>query len=248
MNIRIKKALASGALAISLGALAFGVAGVSPALATDTPAPPADPQVLGDGATDLDTSITSVAWCGWYLSGVAADLTLVPVDGVTTTYNGLEIPLTAENSGLTAFVGGDNEHVDDVDNCSWYGDSNTQAVEVTITASSVLFSAESSLGSDAEMNFSLEESNKLNITVDQVEESCVGFTTTSEDPIWGEDTTSNPVTSAVYTDVGTNDICDWSVTYTTSIPGDMVPTYGGSIYSYTGPTLTTTLEIIDSAE
>jgi hypothetical protein len=245
MNIRIKKTLASGALAISLGALTLGVAGVSPSLA----APGTDddvsrnPQVLGSSETTLDTSITSVTWCGWYLTGVSGALTLAPSDGVTELYDGTEIPLTVSNDGLSVYVGGDATYSDSPENCSWYGDSNKQAVEVTVTASTDAFTASSSVGSDTAMDFYLDSENPLNIGITEDTE-CAGFTTTSADQIQGADLVSNPVTSAVFTLVGTNDICDWSATYTTSIPAGMVPTYGGSLYSYTGPTLTTTLEII----
>ena len=244
MHIKTKKALASGALAISLGALSFGVAGIGPSFAV-APTPPEDPQ--GGGTTSTTTSVSSVDWCGWYISGVEESLVLANETGITT-YSGDEIPLTAENSGFSAHVGGASTHDDDPENCSWYGDGNKQAVEVTLTANRDSFEATLPEGLiDTEMDFSLTGDNPLNITVAE-DTACEGFTAPdSSDVIQGTDLVSTPVTSNVYNLVGTNDVCDWTITYTTNIPAGMVPTYGGTLYSYVGPTITTTLEIIDSA-
>ena len=243
MNIKTKKALASGALAISLGALALGVAGVSPALATSQATDPS-----GGGDTQLSASTETGPWCGWYLTDVSAELELVPVNVEETTYVGTAIDLTVTDPlGLSAFVGGSESHSDDTSNCSWYGDTNKQAVEVSVTADSANFMATPFLGDpDTSMDFSLDSDNRLTITVAADTDFCNGFFVTDLTYIYGESLTATPIESAVFTEVGTTDRCDWEVTYSTSIPAGLVPTYGGDTYVYTGPTLTTTLEIIDT--
>ena len=245
MNIKTKKALAGGALVISLGALALGVAGVSPALATSQA-----PDPSGGGETQLSASTETGAWCGWYLTDVSSELVLEPVNALETTYVGTAIDLTATDPlGSSAFVGGTDFHDEDTTNCSWYGAPNQQAVEVSIEADSANFEAMAEFyndETDTSMDFSLTSENRLTITVDEDVAYCNGFFVTPETSIYGGALTSTPIESAVYTDVGTTDRCDWDVTYTTSIPAGLVPTYGGTTYSYTGPTLTTTREIIDT--
>ena len=257
MNIKTKKALAGGALVISLGALALGVSGVGPALATSE-----GPLPSGGGDTDLTASTLTGAWCGWYLTDVSSELVLEPVNALETTYVGTAIDLTATDLlGSSAFVGGTDVHDDDTTNCSWYGAPNQQAVEVSIEADSANFEAMAEFyndETDTSMDFSLNSDNPLTITVDEdlatdevtgLRLYCNGFDVTEVTTIYGTllDLISNPISSAVYTDVGTTDRCDWDVTYSTSIPAGLVPTYGGTTYSYTGPTLTTTLEIIETA-
>jgi hypothetical protein len=41
--------------------------------------------------------------------------------------------------------------------------------------------------------------------------------------------------------VVTNNFCNYSVDYTATIPGGMMPTYGDSTYTFTGPSLIHTL-------
>jgi hypothetical protein len=179
------------------------------------------------------------------MSGVASALVLDNEEGITE-YDGDAIPLSAQNTGLSAHVGGSSLYDELPDNCSWYGPDNKQAVAVTLSTTTNSFTATNLMGTDAEMDFNLDSDNKLNISVEK-DTACTGFTTTDLDAIFGEDNESEPVSSALSASVGTNDVCDWSITYETSIPAGMVPTYGGTLYSYTGPTITTTLEIIEAA-
>lgn len=241
MKTRTKKFLASGALAVSLGALALGVSGVGPALAT-TSGP--DPDPAGGFSTTLGASTETGEWCGWYLRGVDSDLTLMPVIPTQDTYTGVEIELEVEDTELSAFVNGTSVYSNSSDNCSWYGNANKQAVSVTVTAADNEFTATTTEGSDTSMDFFLTDLNPLTLTVTEGAECATnGFFIDSLDEIAGADLTSEPVTSAVSSAVQTTDTCGWDVTYGVSIPEDLVPTYGGAAYVYTGPTLTTTLEV-----
>jgi hypothetical protein len=253
MNLKTKKALASGALAISLGALALGVAGISPAIAEGESGAPADPIVLNGEApgtpgtsssTSTSTSTETLDWCGWYLSGVDGELSLEP--DTVTKYAGEAIELSAEDAGLSVFVGGTSTHSEATDNCSWYGVDNKQEISVTVTASGYEFDGEVDGGSgDESMDFILDSGNPLNIDV-TADTTCTsgGFGIDDQASIYSPDTLiSKPVTSNSQSAVTTVDKCDWSVDYVTSIPGGLIPLYGGVIYDFVGPTLTTTLSI-----
>lgn len=259
MKIRIKRALATGALAISLGALALGVAGINPALAETSGAPPT-PEIIDDiSSTTLGSSTQTLSWCGWYLSGVSESIQLVPVDDPDTVgliesdgpdankYDGTEILIGASDSDISLFVNGNSSYLDDADNCSWYGDPNKQEVWVSVEASGVSFDAVSdNAGPDSSMNFDLENSNPLNLNVvpDQFCVPTYGFSIDAEASIYDVDSLESfPVKSNSQASVGTTDMCSWTVNYVTSIPSGLVPVYGDALYTYTGPLLTTTMEV-----
>lgn len=264
MNLRIKKAAAIGALTISMGTLALGVAGMNPALANEEQ--PAGAVVVdgnASGATSLSASTTTTRWCGWYLSGVDTELQLT---AASNTYDGSRIVLSAEDSGLEVFVNGlqafgdgsFSDYSSDEANCSWYGSSNIQEAHVRVTANNATFTGTADRGgspdpTDTSMNFVLSDTDEaLSLDVTEADVSCTsfGFDLTAATDIHSGSLTSTTVMSAsdqaVGDDpvVGTNDRCVWSVGYATAIPAGKVPTYGGVLYVYTGPTLTTTLEII----
>jgi hypothetical protein len=252
MNVKTKKALASGALAISLGALALGVSGISPALAEVENGAPPNPVVLNDGtpgeesSTTITASTETLAWCGWYLSGVDGSINLAPE--TETKYDGTAINLSAEDSGLSVFVGGTSTHSPEADNCSWYGDLNKQEVSITVLASSFAFDAEVNGGAgsgDTSMDFTLDSGNPLNIDVTPSENCTTNlFVIDDEASIYSPSTLdSKPVSSNAQAAVQTVDKCDWSVDYVTSIPGGLIPLFGGVTYDFVGPSLTTTLEI-----
>lgn len=254
MNVKIKKKLAGGALALSLGALALGVSGISPALAEVGSGAPEAPVVLNQGIdeaiiegtsseTTISASTDTLPWCGWYLSGVTTSLALQP--DVETDYDGTAIELSAEDTGLSVFVGGSSTHSILENNCSWYGDTNKQEVWVSVAVSSVEFDAEVGEGTgDISMDFDLDNTNPLNINV--VPTSCATevFTVDESASIFSPGSLqSYPVKSNIESAVDTTDKCDWSVDYVTSIPGGLVPLIGGATYTFVGPLLTTTLEV-----
>jgi hypothetical protein len=62
----------------------------------------------------------------------------------------------------------------------------------------------------------------------------------------GATLTTTPWTVAE-ADVTNNNFCQWSAKYEIKIPSGMTPTYGGVTYRWTGPTLTHTLVIPETA-
>lgn len=243
MNSKFKKALAGATLSLAIGAMAIGIAGVGPALAATTQPGSGD---VGLTESTTSASTTTLPWCGWYLTGIDATLAL---DASNSTYDGTEIDLTASDDGIEAFVNGSGTYSSATDNCSWYGSANQQAAWVSVVANSAAFTATTPAdtdGTDSSMNFNLDSANKLNITVtENPDGSCVadGFTLVPDASVFDGTLSSNPIKSAASVDVTTTDRCAWSMNYATKIPGGKVPTYGEATYTFTGPTLTTTLDI-----
>jgi hypothetical protein len=244
MNLKTKKALASGTLALSLGALALGIAAVNPALANEEQ----QFDSTGSGTTSFVAETMTQAWCGWYLQGIDSSLTMT---ATSERYDGSEIGLSADDTGLEVFVGSSSTYSDQADNCSWYGSSNQQAAWVTVNANHAGFTGTADREvpdpTDDSMNFMLDSVvNPLTLTI-TAGETCASdnFIVDQLDSISDGDLFSNPVKSAIETDVLTTDRCGWDVVYGTKIPTGKVPKFGGVVYDFTGPTLTTTLEIQD---
>lgn len=242
MNIKFKKALAAGSLTLALGGLALSFTGVGAAIAATTAPSGSD---VGTATSSTTASTTTLPWCGWYLTGIDSALTL----SGATVYDGTEVSLTAADTSLEAFVNGSSTYSAADDNCSWYGNTNKQAAWVSVTADTAAFDASTTAdtaGTDNSMDFALDTDNKLNITaVEDPSANCTtnGFSITADASVFGTTLSSNPVKSALSTDVTTHDKCTWSMNYATKIPGGKVPTYGDATYTFTGPTLTTTLDI-----
>lgn len=243
METKFKKALAGVTLTLAIGSLALGIAGVGPAIAATTQPGAED---VGSTTSSTSASTTTLPWCGWYLSGIDASLAL---DASKAEYDGTEIDLTATDTAIEAFVNGSEVYSDTTDNCSWYGSANQQAAWVSVSANTAEFTATTTAdadGTDSSMDFNLDADNKLNITVAQNPDgSCEadGFSITPDASVFGGTLSSNPIKSALAADVTTTDKCAWSMSYATKIPGGKVPTYGEATYEFTGPTLTTTLDI-----
>jgi len=255
MNLRLKKALAIATMPLAGAGLVVGLMTAGPAYAGDMPIsvsnPSATPAPLASKAASVAAETKTVPWCGWTVSGLPSGLTLE--DSVAKTankpssYKGTEIVLGGSTSGVSAFVSGSNVVSAVEDNCSWYGDSNKQGLTMTVTASRANFTARPAgeTSDDAGMGFSLTEDSKLTIT--PTYSGCSNaFVTSDSLSVWGgvnEKLTSTPVKASDKSKVTTTSACTWSLTYAAKIPGGLTPLFGDKTYAFTGPTLTTTVNI-----
>jgi hypothetical protein len=242
MNLLLKKSLAGVTLSLAMAGLLAGTMAVGPALANQQQEEP-EGGFEGISATTSASTYT-VPWCGWFLTGVSTELVL---DGSSTSYDGRAIDLTGEDTDLMAFVNGSDTYSAAPENCSWYGASNTKAAQVTVTANGSTFDGTPEGGDDEDqsMDFDLVADNKLDISVLDPDGACAadGFQVNPDASVYEGVTSSTPIESADVENVSTIDRCAWSMEYSTTIPADMSPKYGALNYYFTGPTLTTTLDI-----
>jgi hypothetical protein len=249
MNLMLKKSLAGVTLSLAMAGLLAGTMAVGPALANQQQDEPEG----GFPGTDATTSASTytLPWCGWYLTGVSDSLTL---NSSSSSYDGTEIALSGEDTELFAFVNGSESYSDATENCSWYGAENRKAAQVTVTANGSAFdgSADGALENggrdleDTSMDFTLDADNKLNIAVNEDPDgACTadGFQVNPDASMYEGVLSSTPIQSAIATEVTTTNRCAWSMEYSTKIPAGMSPKYGALTYDFTGPTLTTTLDI-----
>lgn len=247
MRTTLSKVIAGLALPAAIATLSLGIAGTSSALAANE-APEGATGNVGDTTTTAET--TTLPWCGWYINGLSAEIAL---EGAAT-YSGQAVALQGD-SGETveAFINGGSTYSGAADNCSWYDDGNKQSASLTVAlaqGSSTSFTAATSQldNSDVSMNFELTEENPLAITATP-NEDCDdnSFTVESDASIYAGQTSSTPVSSSTSrTDINTANKCSWTMTYATEIPANKSPKYGDLTYTYTGPTLVTTLEVADA--
>lgn len=252
MNILLKKVAAIAALPIATTGLVVGLIGSGPAFAYDMPGtvsnPSATPAALADGDASVSASTKTVPWCGWTVSGLPNTLVLTDTSvaaGQTSKYVGSEISLAGASGSISAFVSGTGAAAtEDVDNCSWYGDDNKQGLAMTVRASGAGFSATAAQGgADAGMGFDLTELKPLSITPTYAASCANGFTTSDSLSVYAGSLGSNPVTTKSKASVSTTTACSWTLDYAATIPAGKEPKFGDQVYTFTGPTLTTTVNI-----
>jgi hypothetical protein len=236
--------------ALGLGTTAFGVAG------EDGTRQSMDDLTIS--SLDVTTEVDVAPWCGWYVStDTTTDLALEPDVGAPTTYTGLEIALTKTAAENTAYVGpasGLTTRGSETD-CSWFTTGTKYGARYDVVADGNTFEASAVLTGgptvDTAMDFYAEATtNPLKITNTGIE-SCSGdgFNPAPSAELYGSGATLTTTPWTVLTAaVENNNFCQWSAKYEIKIPANMVPTYGGVTYRWTGPTLTHTLVIPEDEE
>jgi hypothetical protein len=207
-------------------------------------------EVDGTAATPITTaaSADTILQCGWRIGGVATTIALannVP----TLKYIGSEYALVGADTGISVFLsGGTDESVP----CSFYNDY--KGAQVKVSWSGVDFTSRTvAAPTDTSLSWAVSE-KPLNITYTDAD--C------TDDWTAGDSVTVNAayVSTAVvpasifatavnesveydpsHVSVPTFPRCGFSATFSTAIPSNKVPSNPGSSYSFTGPTLTTTL-------
>ena len=204
----------------------------------------------GDADTDVTTSASadSILQCGWRIAGVATTIALAN-ETPSLKYIGSEYALIGADAGISVFLsGGTEESVP----CSFYNDYKGAQVKVSwdgvdFTSSTVAAPTDTSLSwavSDKPLNITYTDAD---CTVDWTAGDSVtvnaAYVSTAVVPASILATAVNE--SAEYdpshVSAPTFPRCGFSATFSTAIPSNKTPSNPGSSYSFTGPTLTTTL-------
>ena len=253
MKVNIRKV--SGIAIASLGVLALAASGSGFAIADIVDQP------LPDEDEDTAAATASVAMkerCIWYVTGAPDGFTLAADEAeVSTEYDGTQFDLSVElETPLLAYTSG-NEGTGSADahsDCTFYGEAT--GVDVTADFTAVGFTAASTEGADSGMNF--DPTALLPLTLDVAAGTCrtggdVSAWTVGPDvvianaagataqPMLSHDiaeTTAVPSSAA-----GSNDKCDATLSMTVAVPAGKTPLYAGTTYTFTGPTMTTNIDI-----
>lgn len=199
--------------------------------------------------------------CTWTVSGVPSTLSLAPAG--SAKYDGSEMTLSSANtdtppgsiqvyaSGAHQSGGSASVHKD----CTWFSNDDRESIAVTLSTTSVAFSATASTGgADSAMNFNVDSDNPLSATLSG---TCKIDGTNDTTPKWNSagftlasasvgSPYSTNILSLAKADVTTfpgeeeskGDSCSKSQTWTVKIPADQKPTYPTETYTFAGPSIT----------
>jgi hypothetical protein len=252
MTNALRKVLALLVAPIALFGLVFSISTTAANADGATQQPASGEQGIASQATEISTDVRP--WCGWTaLTGANDSITLVPAADQDAVYDGDKIDLVAQGQQFAIKVGPAEEAVaagsefdpELTDNCSWFDDSEKNAVSVKTTLNSVSFAGRSNANAEAvtddSMSFEADISNPF--AVANVAMNCTGFTfgTSLSVTDIGSAGTGVEVVSMAVGAVNTNNFCSWTSDYSISIPAGKKPLFGDSTYTYVGPTITNTM-------
>jgi len=216
------KILASFAAILASIAMSFSTIGLVSASSEEAARVDAGPIDAGLGATS--SSVVVPPWCAWYLNGAAESIDLSP--------------------DMYSYIGSDIDQTSAMaeDNCSWFGATPWNA-EFTVSIDGTSFEASTAGGNrDVDMDFSVSDASPISITPTFT--GCdISFTEgpASQLPD-GVATMANVWTN---TAGATNDFCQFKFSYSVTIPEGLIPAYGGTTYTWTGPNITHTVTVTD---
>jgi hypothetical protein len=206
----------------------------------------------GEGTTPATTGATAqtIEDCEWYLNGVATELSLTNDTGME--YVGDDYELSASNDAVNVYFSGT---VAEDDRCSFYDDVRGAGVEVSWTEAAFLNVDATDQSLDWELGDALETGGVVSsLDITYTEDTCdPAFTAGSSVSIDG--TATSPLTPASISDVNTASFspsaalgatfakCTLNATYVVKLPGGRTPAFPGTPYTFTGPSLSTTITV-----
>lgn len=246
MNNKIK---AFAILPVAAALTFFGLQAMSASFAGTT--------AEGETAAETGATAQTIDDCDWYLDGVADTLSLTnEIDG---EYVGDDYVLTATNEGVKIYFSGlEDEEV----RCSFYDDVRGVDVEVSWDAEAAGFASidDTDTSLDWDLGDDLETGggfSSLDVTYDKA--TCDDeFTAGGTVSIDGVETSpitpasisgNNTATFTPSATVGTETwaACTLNASYSVTLPGNKRPANPGGSYTFTGPTLTTTITVNELA-
>jgi hypothetical protein len=202
--------------------------------------------IEGTASTPVTTSASAdtLEMCGWRISGVESSITLANTDP-TLEYVGSEYALAGVDEDILIYLsGGVNEST----RCSFYGDYKGAQVKVSWTGESFTSAPDNSLNwntSDKALTIAYTDTG---CSADWITESSVTINAefeTGDDVIPAKILATSVDTALEYSPSAVSGAtfpsCGFSADYSTAIPSGKTPTAPGTTYSFTGPTLTSTL-------
>lgn len=214
-----------------------------------------------NGSTAVTATVAaSIHSCSWYLENVPESISLSNPNNLE--YDGTDLPLEAQDlADISVFFSGD---VEKEDRCSFYDEET--GVELAMSVSGTGFY--NSSGDDS-LDWSFGDPMKdgsfsqFRVSfVDQTGSCSAGFTTSFSSQalsnglagplnlkplVTGPTAVSSSFDPYVLpADNPTFAECIMSAKFQTSVPGGSMPSRPGQSYSFQGPTVTTTLTVLDS--
>jgi hypothetical protein len=261
MNNAIKKVLAAFLAPIAILGLVFTMFTASAIADGTTQQGASGNQGLAAQTTSISTDVRP--WCGWTALTAANDsIALVPAEDEDTVYDGGAINLVATGQQFAIRVGPAGDPVAagepfsalDADNCSWFTDDQVNGVAVTTTLAGVgdveahafvgVSGATGATSGDTSMNFEAGPEIGEAFVINNAPVGCTDFSFFGSPLTVTDDASAKTGSSVVTMDAlltTTNNFCSWTSSYAITIPAGLKPLFGGSTYTFTGPTITNTM-------
>lgn len=248
----------------SVKALFFSLLGVAlvSSVSQSFPSSHAETSAHTDNSSTSVTAIVaaSIHTCSWYLENVPTSISMSNPDNLD--YYGQDLPLEAQDlADISVFFSGDAEKND---RCSFYDEET--GVELAMSVSGTGFY---NSGPDNSLDWTFGDPMKDGSTsqfgvsfIEQLESCSSAFTKSFSPqvlnngiglPLNLKPLKTGPTAvrssfqpSALPADSPTFAECVLSAKFQTSVPGGQMPSRPGQSYNFQGPTVTTTLTILDS--
>ena len=248
----------------SVKALFFSLLGVAlvSSVSQSFPSSYAETSAHTDNSSTSVTAIVaaSIHTCSWYLENVPTSISMSNPDNLD--YYGQDLPLEAQDlADISVFFSGDAEKND---RCSFYDEET--GVELAMSVSGTGFY---NSGPDNSLDWTFGDPMKDGSTsqfgvsfIEQLESCSSAFTKSFASQVLnsgiGPPLNLKPLEtgptavrssfqpSALPADSPTFAECVLSAKFQTSVPGGQMPSRPGQSYNFQGPTVTTTLTILDS--
>ena len=220
----------SNVVGVVFGTVLIGLGLTPTAISFANGAPVAGGVAAGDAT--MESTVAVPPWCGWTQSPAASGSITLEGSGM---YTGAAYNLSANSGNIYAYVNGGSSITSQAasDNCSWFGMTPLGA-SLSMTVDGNFSSVSDAGGADPAFAWDLADAG-ITFTNNFLAGSCADFTTFA-----GATATNNTpinVWSVDYADTITNNFCQYSIDYATTIPGGLNPTYGDSTYTITGPSI-----------
>lgn len=245
-DMKLGKKFIAGALLASSGALmALSVLGTAQADWTTEP---------GDENQGTSSEIETNLWCTWVVNGNDSAIELNPVDE-GAEYEGETFDLEGTASDQEALVAGyvvgssptiadRNDGTDEYD-CSWY--NNELGLSLVVAADGGAFTSDTTAeGDDNSMGWLLSESGISVTYAANPGGACEGWTLEDESTVDADEDSAEVARMPYSAAMSTTEDCSWDTTYAVSIPANKEPASPGSVYTFTGPTLVSSVEFLAS--
>ena len=244
------KALAGAAAVLASVGLAFSISGISIATA--------------DGEIGSSATVATVPQCVWQINGASTSINMDHTEFAGdnhTKYVGQDFGLSgADTNSVQVFVGPSAAGAvsTDADNCAWYGVSNSAGSGANVTYSlpetPTFTSRTANFANDNSLGFNLDGdpttgSNTKQLSVVLTKSGCTNAAASAGVNGWTGDATANLKTGSLSLTAAqlaksltsTSSSCTWTTKLSTYVPGGNTPAHDADTYTFTGPTITTTL-------
>ena len=207
----------------------FAIVGLITALTVTSAGFAAEPDAPAGVPGTTSSSVGTKPQCLWTLSGVEGTMSLASAEA--ELYSGTALAIAGSDAGISASVSGTD--------CSWYEYKKGATITISTPASPQFTINDVT---DITMDFDLTTLSPMSLAITH---ACgPEFTDDNTASIGGASISAEPF-SILKSATTTTSSCTYSMAVGATVPAGKSPKNAGSSYALVGPSLTTTLTLVD---